>query len=500
MRNKFRQSLATRRQKKPSSEPISSKISRYIDILKSIPLKQLIQQDPKRFIIVLGVSFIALLLINWPESSKPDVEQERRTLDLSHLSAGDTASKPARFRKSQKPSTTNDIEPESANNEELMSADKAPVEKMSSAPSWQTYQVTSGDNLSKIFYRAGLTDRDVYLFTKKGQDTKAFTRLDVGDSMHFIIDNKRLIEAKLVKDKLHYYHASLDETGDNYVVEDITLTPDVRYKTASAVIKDSLFMSATRAGISQRLTMELAEIFGWDIDFALDIRPQDQFKIVYEELYLNDEFIGEGDIVAASFDNRNRHLEAVQYTKANGDKEYHAPDGRSMRKAFLRTPVDFKRISSHFNLKRKHPVLHTIRAHKGTDYAASRGTPIRAAGDGRVTFAGRKGGWGKVIIIQHGERYKTLYAHQNNFAKGIKKGSRVKQGQVIGYVGSTGLASGPHLHYEFYVDGKVRNPVTVKLPEAAPIASSERDRFILQTAGLLAKLREGEALSVSEAH
>jgi len=497
MRNKFRQSLATRRQKKPTSEPISSKISRYINILKSIPLKQLIQQDPKRFVIVLGVSFIALLLLNWPESTEQAPDQEHRTLDLSHLSASDTASRPARFRKSQK-AISNDKEEATANTEQPIASSEQAQEKIK--PSWQTYQVKNGDNLSKIFYRAGLSDRDVYLFTKQGKETKPFTRLDVGDSMHFIIDDSRLIEAKLVKSKLHYFHASLDESGDEYVVEDITLKPDVRYKTASAVIKDSLFMSATRAGISQRLTMELAEIFGWDIDFALDIRPQDQFKIVFEELYLNDEFIGEGDIVAASFDNRNRHLEAVLYTKKNGDREYHAPDGRSMRKAFLRTPVDFKRISSHFNLKRKHPVLHTIRAHKGTDYAAGRGTPIRAAGDGRVTFAGRKGGWGKVIIIQHGERYKTLYAHQNKFARGIKKGSRVKQGQVIGYVGSTGLASGPHLHYEFYVNGKVRNPVTVKLPEAAPIASSERERFRLQTAGLLAKLREGEALTVSEAH
>ena len=158
-----------------------------------------------------------------------------------------------------------------------------------------------------------------------------------------------------------------------------------------------------------------------------------------------------------------------------------------MRKAFLRTPVDFGRISSHFNLRRKHPILNTIRAHKGTDYAAPRGTPIRAAGDGKVIWTGTKGGYGRTVIIQHGQTYRTLYAHMNSYAKGIRTGVRVKQGQQIGYVGTSGLATGPHLHYEFYVNGAVRNPVTVKLPKAEKISKTELARFKEQTQTIVAQ-------------
>jgi murein DD-endopeptidase MepM/ murein hydrolase activator NlpD len=172
-----------------------------------------------------------------------------------------------------------------------------------------------------------------------------------------------------------------------------------------------------------------------------------------------------------------------------------------MRKAFIRTPVDFARISSHFNLKRKHPVLHKIRAHKGTDYAASRGTPIKATGDGKVTFAGRKGGYGNVVILQHGQKITTLYAHMHKFARNVKVGKRVKQGQIIGYVGSTGLASGPHLHYEFRVNGVHKNPVRVKLPHAKPVPNSEVELFSLQTKPLLAQLdtlRENFQLALND--
>jgi len=177
-----------------------------------------------------------------------------------------------------------------------------------------------------------------------------------------------------------------------------------------------------------------------------------------------------------------------RYEDSDGRVQYYTPEGRTMRKAFLRTPIDFARISSHFNLRRKHPVLNKIRAHKGTDYAASHGTPIKAAGDGKVVFAGRKGGYGNVVIIQHGQTYKTLYAHISKFRKGIRSGKRVKQGQTIAYVGSTGLATGPHLHYEFYVNGAVRNPVTVKLPNARPIAKSELARFTANIQPLIAQL------------
>ena len=234
--------------------------------------------------------------------------------------------------------------------------------------------------------------------------------------------------------------------------------------------------------------MELAGIFGWDVDFALDIREGDQFAVLYEQLYLDGERIGTGNILAAEFTNQGKIHRAVRYTDPQGHTDYYAPDGHSMRKTFLRTPVAFSRISSRFNLARKHPILNRIRAHKGVDYAASRGTPITATGNGKIDWLGKKGGYGNTIVIQHGSKYSTLYAHLNSYGRGLKKGSRVRQGQIIGYVGSSGLASGPHLHYEFRVDGVHRNPLTVKLPNAAPLPAKYRDQFKLASSNLLAQL------------
>ncbi len=224
------------------------------------------------------------------------------------------------------------------------------------------------------------------------------------------------------------------------------------------------------------------------MDFALDIRKGDSFSVVYEEEYLDGNKYQDGNILAARFTNQGRTFTALRYTDSKGNTGYFTPEGRSMRKAFLRTPVEFARISSHFNLKRRHPVLHRIRAHKGTDYAAPRGTPIRSAGDGKIIHAGRKGGYGNVVIIKHGNRYTTLYAHMKGFSRGIKRGRYVKQGQTIGYVGSSGLATGPHLHYEFRVNGAPKDPVRVKLPQAEPIKRSERARFEEFAKTLMAQL------------
>jgi murein DD-endopeptidase MepM/ murein hydrolase activator NlpD len=249
-------------------------------------------------------------------------------------------------------------------------------------------------------------------------------------------------------------------------------------------------MAGQRAGIPNSLTMDLANIFGWDIDFALDIQKGDSFKVMYEELYLEEKMIGTGKILAAEFTNAGKTYKAVRYTDKEGSTNYYTPDGKGMHKAFLRSPIEFARISSHFSLSRKHPVLHIIRAHKGTDYAAARGTPIRATGNGKISFAGRKGGYGNCIVVQHGQGIQTLYGHMNGFAKGMRVGSKVSQGDVIGYVGSTGLASGPHLHYEFHMNGQVRNPVTVPLPKSIGIAQNEMALFTATTGPLLAKLNQ----------
>jgi murein DD-endopeptidase MepM/ murein hydrolase activator NlpD len=236
------------------------------------------------------------------------------------------------------------------------------------------------------------------------------------------------------------------------------------------------------------MIMELAAIFGWDIDFALDIRRGDHFTVVYQEYYLEGKKVRDGDILAAEFTNQGKSYRAIRYVDADGNAGFYTPEGLSLRKAFLRTPVKFSRISSRFTLHRKHPILNRIRAHKGVDYAAPRGTPIRATGDGKVVFRGRKGGYGRTIVIQHGSKYSTLYGHMSRYNGKVKLGRRVRQGQVIGYVGSSGLATGPHLHYEFRIDGVHRNPLTVKLPVAEPIAKRYRDDFQKLATPLIAQL------------
>jgi murein DD-endopeptidase MepM/ murein hydrolase activator NlpD len=239
--------------------------------------------------------------------------------------------------------------------------------------------------------------------------------------------------------------------------------------------------------------MQLSEIFAWDIDFALNLRKNDQITVVYEKLFVDDKEIGTGNIISAEFVNQGHSYTAVRFEDVQGNASYFSPDGKSMRKPFLRTPVNFARISSHFNLKRRHPVLNRIRAHKGVDYAAKTGTPVKTTGDGKIIYRGRKGGYGRVVIVQHGKSYRTLYAHLSNYRKGQKVGSRVKQGQTIGYIGKSGLATGPHLHYEFRVNGVHRNPLTVKLPHTDPIKKSLLAEFKKQTQPLIAQLNKVKA-------
>ncbi|MGR9117181.1 MAG: peptidoglycan DD-metalloendopeptidase family protein [Gammaproteobacteria bacterium] len=258
--------------------------------------------------------------------------------------------------------------------------------------------------------------------------------------------------------------------------------------SALGTIHSSLFLDGKEAGLPDKVIMQLADIFAWDIDFALDIKENDSFAVLYEKLYIGDEEVGTGKILAAEFVNEGKIYKAVRYEDKQGHANYFTPEGHGMRKAFIRTPVDFARISSPFNLKRKHPILNRIRAHKGVDYAAKTGTPIKCTGDGKIIFQGRQSGYGRVIIVQHGKRYSTLYAHLSKFNKHYKKGSSIKQGDIIGYVGQSGLASGPHLHYEFRVDGQHRNPLTVKLPNSAPVDQSLLADFKATTQPLLAQL------------
>lgn len=367
--------------------------------------------------------------------------------------------------------------------EESVSAAAEPVEN------WQDFTVKSGHTLSSLFSKAGYNDRIMYEVLGKNLKSHELTRIFPGEEISFLEDETGLLsKIKLQRNPLEHFIFAKQEDG-SFDSEKFTRTPDVHIAYSEGVIDSSLFLAGQKAGLAQAQIMELANIFGWDIDFVLDIREGDSFNLIYEELYLDGEKYKNGRILAATFTNQGRQIDAVLYEEDNGFAHYFTPEGESMRKAFLRTPVDFARISSHFNLKRKHPILHKIRAHKGTDYAASRGTPIKAAGDGKVIHAARKGGYGKTVIIQHGQAITTLYAHMSKYAKGVRKGTRVKQGQVIGYIGSTGLASGPHLHYEFRVNGVHKNPVKVKLPQARPIPKKQLADFKAKTGVYLAQLQ-----------
>ena len=351
---------------------------------------------------------------------------------------------------------------------------------------WKEQHVASGDNLSTLFQRAKLSPNDVYKISSS-KAGKALRNLYPGETFRFGVDTEGVLA------ELHYIKSPLEShiftyKNGSYLAERKLRQPEVLVSYREGVIKDSLYMSGKQANLPDKLIMELANIFGWDIDFVFDIRRGDSFSLTYEDKYLEGEKLGTGNIIAASFTNRGKTYQAVRYTNSQGRSDYYTPEGRSMRKAFLRTPLDIFRISSGFNLRRKHPIHKKIKAHRGVDYAAPRGTPVYAAGDGKVIATGYSKPNGNYVFVQHGQTYTTKYLHLNR--KKVRKGQTVRQRQLIGTVGSTGYATGPHLHYEFLVNGVHRNPRTVKLPQSQPIAKAEKAAFAKATKTLLAQLAE----------
>ena len=340
---------------------------------------------------------------------------------------------------------------------------------------WVDVTVRNGDNLSLLFNRAGFSDRDVFDVTTS-KDGKALREIFPGQLIGFASDDaEQLLAVRHIESPLKQtVYKRLD---GQFSSEVITRETETRERSVALTISSSLFLAGARAGLSDGVIMELAAILGGVIDFALDPRRGDEIIILFEENFLDDKKYSDGNILAASFNNYGRLVEAFRFIDSVGDVGYYDPEGVSMRKAFLKAPLDFTRVSSSFNPNRLHPIYKTKRPHRGTDYAAPRGTPVYAAGDGRVIEAGYSRANGNYIFIQHGEAFKTHYLHLNK--KRVAKGSRVKQGQVIGTVGSTGAATGPHLHYEFLVNGVHRNPRTVHkiLPKARSLPESELASF-----------------------
>ncbi len=353
---------------------------------------------------------------------------------------------------------------------------------------WQRHTIGKGDTLAGLFQQWGIGYGEVLRLLEAVPEARVLERLKAGDPLWFARENGRLLALRADLDESRRLEIRRHQNGWQGRVLDVPLRQTIH--EATGVIDQSLFLAGQQAGLSDNLIMQLAEIFGWDVDFVLDIRKGDRFSLIYQKTWKEGRVIREGPILAAEFVNQGRILRAVRYERADGSVSYFTPEGRNMRKAFLRTPVDFTRISSRFTLKRKHPVLKGVtRPHRGVDYAAPKGTPVKATGDGRIIKLTRNRGYGKHIIIQHGSKYQTVYAHLNAFRKGLKKGSRVRQGQTIGYVGMTGLASGPHLHYEFRVNGVHRNPLKVRFPQAEPLPASELAEFLRHAAPMLARLQ-----------
>jgi murein DD-endopeptidase MepM/ murein hydrolase activator NlpD len=355
---------------------------------------------------------------------------------------------------------------------------------------WREVTIAPGDNLSALFADAGLSPTDLYQIMQLGRNVQVLKKIIPGRRMLFDINDSGELNA--LKYELGPLESLLiTKSDDGYSANSLTYMPKVFQTFRSATItgnQPSLYESGKYSGLSDAILMELSYVFQWDISFALDLRQGDSYSLIYEEEFLDGIKVRDGEILSAQFNNMGKTHSAVIYQSADGDKNYYTPDGRSMRKAFIRDPVHFSRVSSSFNLRRLHPIHKRVMPHKGIDYAANRGTPIIASGDGKVTIARQNGSSGKYIVIQHGEQYTTKYLHLSKFARGIRAGKRIKQGQVIGYVGSTGWATAPHLHYEFLLNGVHRNPRTVKLPQAEPISDSERERFLVQTAGYVERL------------
>lgn len=377
------------------------------------------------------------------------------------------------------------------------------VEAESPAPKplWLDLEVKSGDTLSLVFKRAGYNDKDVHDVISQSNDSKSLEQIFPGQTIAFQADDSGyLTGVRHVKSPLETITYLRTDAGFESQLE--SRAPEHREAWATGVITSSLFSAGQEAGLSQSTILGMAKIFDGVVDFALDPRRGDTMQLVYEELYIDGEKFNDGDIIAASFTNQGETFNAFRYTDASGDTNYYNEDGVSMRKSFLMAPLDFTRVSSDFNMQRKHPIYKVTRPHRGTDYAAPTGTPVYAAGDGRVIQAGYNGTMGNFVVIQHSDQYATKYLHlQKRMAN---TGQRVSQHQVIGAVGSTGAATGPHLHYEFLVSGVHRNPRTIlkDLPKAQKLPEAEMANFrqaINRANFQLAVLRSSNHLAMNDA-
>lgn len=351
---------------------------------------------------------------------------------------------------------------------------------------WKTIQTRSGDSLASVFKRLGISPQTLQSIMKDNPHTKVLSHLKTNEQLKFLI-NKHLLE-KMILPLSSTQYLEVYREGQHFKVKINTRKMNTQNNLITATVQGSMYNTAKRHNIPYKLIQQMSQIFTWDINFARDVRGGDQFTIIYKAFYIGDKLVGTGDIQAVSYKTRNKTYQAILHTSKNGQSDYYTPEGRSLRKAFDRYPLQFSHISSTFSLSRYHPLLHYRRPHKGIDLAARIGTPIHATGDGRIEIIGRQSGYGNMIKINHNNLYSTIYGHMLRFQKGLSRGEFVKRGQVIGYVGQTGLASGPHCHYEFHINHQPKNPTTIDLPRGFPISPREMAFFKINTAKLLNQL------------
>lgn len=382
-------------------------------------------------------------------------------------------------------------------NEFTTSAQKTIVEEIAlpvaaettatAATFWRNERVQRGDTVAELLRRLSVEDSAATDYLLKNKAAESFRQLAVGKEVQSeIAADGSLLALRYLNNNGN--QIVIEKTASGYIASSLPVQVEQRVFLRTGEIKSTLYAATDAAGLSDPVANQMAEIFGGDVDFHRDLRKGDKFTVVYEMTYSNGEAVRSGRILAAEFINQGHAYRAVYFQTSPTTGDYYTPDGKSMHKAFLRSPIEFSRISSGFSSSRFHPVLNKWRAHKGVDYAAPIGTKVKVTSDGVVASVGKQSGYGNVIMVNHQGRYTTVYGHLSRFAPGIHRGQHVSQGEIIGNVGMTGLATGPHLHYEFKIDGTQRDPLRVALPDAAPISAAQKTAFLEGTRELNERL------------
>lgn len=355
---------------------------------------------------------------------------------------------------------------------------------------WRNEKMQRGDTVAELLRRLNVSDSQASEYLRTATEAESFRKLPVGREVQAETDaTGKLIALRFLGD--HNAQTVIEAQGEGYTTKIQEAQLEKRLFVRTGEIKTSLYAATDDAGVPEGAANQLTEIFSGDIDFHHDLKRGDKFTVIYEMTYSNGELVSTGRIQAAEFINQGTAYRAI-YFQGNGQSQgdYYTQEGKSVRKAFLRSPIAFSRVSSGFSNSRFHPVLNKWRAHKGVDFAAPIGTPVKVTSDGVVSSFGNQNGYGNVIMINHQGRYTTVYGHLSRYAKGLHRGQRVNQGEVIGYVGMTGMTSGPHLHYEFKVDGQQRDPLRVALPNAQPVTAGDREAFATVADNFVARIKQ----------